>query len=65
MKTIVIPLFADTTLQALRDRFGDVLGGKSVLIIACFNLSSLFFPKGCRVPPGTTEKIRRKKSPLE
>ncbi len=35
MKTIVIPLFTDTTLQALRDRFGDVLARKFVLIIAC------------------------------
>jgi alkylhydroperoxidase family enzyme len=32
----------DTTLQALRDRFGDVLARKFVLIIACSNLLSLF-----------------------
>ena len=54
----------DTTLQALRDRFGDVLARKFVLIIAWFNLLSLFL-NGCRVPLETTDKIGAKKSPLE
>jgi hypothetical protein len=64
MKTIVIPLFTDTTLQALRDRFGDVLARTSVLIIAWFNLFSLFL-NGCRVPLETIDKIGSRKSPLE
>ncbi len=42
MKTIVIPPFADTTLQALQDRFRDVLARKFDLILALFNLSSFF-----------------------
>lgn len=42
MKTIVIPLFTDTKLQALRDCFGNVLASKFVLIISWFNLLSLF-----------------------
>ena len=54
----------DKTLQALRDRFGDVLARKFVLIIAWFNLLSLFL-NGCRVPLETTDKIGGKKSPLE
>jgi alkylhydroperoxidase family enzyme len=54
----------DTTLQALRGRFGDVLARKFVLIIAWFNLLSLFL-NGCRVPLETTDKIGSKKSPLE
>ena len=54
----------DTTLQALRERFGDVQARKFVLIIAWFNLLSLFL-NGCRVPLETTDKIGGKKSPLE
>ena len=54
----------DPTLQALRDRFGDVQARKFVLIIAWFNLLSLFL-NGCRVPLETTDKIGGKKSPLE
>ena len=54
----------DDTLQALRDRFGDVLARKFVLIISWFNLLSLFL-NGCRVPLETTDKIGDKKSPLE
>ena len=54
----------DTTLQALRDRFGDVHARKFVLIIAWFNLLSLFL-NGCRVPLETSDKIGGKKSPLE
>ena len=54
----------DPTLQALRDRFGDVHARKFVLIIAWFNLLSLFL-NGCRVPLETTDKIGAKTSPLE
>ncbi|MBE7212206.1 MAG: carboxymuconolactone decarboxylase family protein [Gluconacetobacter diazotrophicus] len=53
----------DGTLQALRDRFGDVAARKLVLIIAWFNLLSLFL-NGCRVPLETTDKIGGKTSPL-
>ena len=53
----------DATLQALKDRFGDVLARKFVLIIAWFNLLSLFL-NGCRVPLETTDKIGGKTSPL-
>ena len=54
----------DPTLQSLRDRFGEVLARKFVLIIAWFNMLSLFL-NGCRVPLETTDKIGTKKSPLE
>ena len=54
----------DATLQALLDRFGDVQTRKFVLIIAWFNLLSLFL-NGCRVPLETTDKIGAKRSPLE
>ena len=53
----------DATLLALRDRFGDVLTRKFVLIIAWFNMLSLFL-NGCRVPLETTDKIGTKRSPL-
>ena len=54
----------DMTLQSLRDRFGDVLTRKFVLIIAWFNMLGLFL-NGCRVPLETTDKIGTKRSPLE
>ena len=54
----------DATLQALLDRFGDVQTRKFLLIIAWFNLLSLFL-NVCRVPLETTDKIGAKKSPLE
>lgn len=54
----------DMTLQSMRDRFGDALARKFVLIIGWFNLLSLFL-NGCRVPLETTDKIGGKTSPLE
>lgn len=54
----------DTTLLLLRDRFGSVLARKFVLIIAWFNMLSLFL-NGCRVPLESTDKIGTKKSPLD
>ena len=53
----------DDTLTALIERFGEVVARKFVLIIAWFNLLSLFL-NGCRVPMETTDKIGTKKSPL-
>ncbi|UAJ10577.1 carboxymuconolactone decarboxylase family protein [Glacieibacterium megasporae] len=54
----------DSTLQSLLERFGAVTTRKLILIIAWFNLLSLFL-NGCRVPLETTDKIGSKKSPLE
>jgi alkylhydroperoxidase family enzyme len=54
----------DATLQRLRDRHGDTGARKLVLIIAWFNLLSLFL-NGCRVPMETTDKIGGRRSPLE
>jgi len=54
----------DPTLQRLRDTHGDTGARKLVLMIAWFNLLSLFL-NGCRVPMETTDKIGGKRSPLE
>ena len=54
----------DATLRRLRDRHGDTGARKLVLIIAWFNLLSLFL-NGCRVPMETTDKIGGRRSPLE
>ena len=54
----------DTTLRALLDTHGETTTRKLVLMIAWFNLLSLFL-NGCRVPMETTDKIGSKKSPLE
>ncbi len=53
----------DETLASLLSYFGDVKCRKIILIIAWFNLLSLFL-NGCRVPLETTEKIGKKTSPL-
>ena len=53
----------DGTLQAMLDRHGVTTTRKLVLIIAWFNLLSLFL-NGCRVPLEVTDKIGSKKSPL-
>ncbi len=54
----------DATLQRLRDEHGDSGARKLVLMVAWFNLLSLFL-NGCRVPMETTDKIGGKRSPLE
>lgn len=54
----------DATLERLREVHGDTIARKLVLMIAWFNLLSLFL-NGCRVPMETTDKIGAKKSPLE
>ncbi len=53
----------DETLASLLSHFGDVRCRKIILIIAWFNLLSLFL-NGCRVPLETTDKIGKKTSPL-
>ena len=53
----------DETLLALLARHGDVVTRKLVLMIAWFNLLSLFL-NGCRVPLETKDKIGNKKTPL-
>jgi alkylhydroperoxidase family enzyme len=53
----------DATLQALLDRHGEVIARKFILIIAWFNLLSLFL-NGCRVPMETKDKIGSKTTPL-
>lgn len=55
---------SDGTLQRLRNTHGDTGARKLVLMIAWFNLLSLFL-NGCRVPMETTDKIGGKRSPLE
>ena len=54
----------DPTLRALLESHGDAITRKLVLMIAWFNLLSLFL-NGCRVPMEVTDKIGPKKSPLE
>ena len=54
----------DKTLRSLLDSHGEVITRKLVLMIAWFNLLSLFL-NGCRVPMEATDKIGSKKSPLE
>lgn len=54
----------DKTLRRLQEVHGNTATRKIVLMIAWFNLLSLFL-NGCRVPMETTDKIGRKRSPLE
>lgn len=54
---------SDATLRALLDRHGETIARKLVLVIAWFNMLSLFL-NGCRVPMETTNKIGSKTSPL-
>jgi Carboxymuconolactone decarboxylase family len=54
----------DQTLGSLLESYGEVITRKLVLMIAWFNLLSLFL-NGCRVPMEVTDKIGAKKSPLE
>jgi hypothetical protein len=53
----------DETLSGLIERYGDTLARKHILIIAWFNMLSLFL-NGCRVPMETTDKVGSHKSPL-
>ena len=53
----------DRTLSRLIKRYGDALASKHILIIAWFNMLSLFL-NGCRVPMETTDKVGSHKSPL-
>ena len=53
----------DETLGALLQAYGDTISRKIILMIAWFNLLSLFL-NGCRVPLETTDKIGSKTSPL-
>ncbi len=53
----------DETLGELLKRHGETVSRKIVLMIAWFNLLSLFL-NGCRVPLETTDKIGTKTSPL-
>ena len=54
----------DKTLRTLIESHGEVITRKLILMIAWFNLLSLFL-NGCRVPMEETDKIGSKKSPLE
>ena len=54
---------SDATLRALLDRHGDTIARKLILVIAWFNMLSLFL-NGCRVPMEATDKIGSKTSPL-
>ncbi|WP_020071192.1 carboxymuconolactone decarboxylase family protein [Paraburkholderia caledonica] len=53
----------DETLQQLLDAYGQTITRKLVLMIAWFNLLSLFL-NGCRVPLELTDKIGSRTSPL-
>jgi alkylhydroperoxidase family enzyme len=53
----------DETLSELLNRYGEIISRKIVLMIAWFNLLSLFL-NGCRVPLETTDKIGTRTSPL-
>ena len=53
----------DETLAELLARYGETGSRKIILVIAWFNLLSLFL-NGCRVPLETTDKIGGKTSPL-
>ncbi len=54
----------DMTLKTLLECHGKAITRKLILMIAWFNLLSLFL-NGCRVPMEVTDKIGSKKSPLE
>jgi alkylhydroperoxidase family enzyme len=54
---------SDETLKELLDRYGDTLTRKLILIIAWFNLLSLFV-NGCRIPLETVDKIGNGTSPV-
>ena len=56
-------MLKDETITALLAHFGEQVARKVVLMIAWFNMLSLFL-NGCRVPLETTEKIGSKTSPL-
>ena len=53
----------DETLRQLLDRYGETISRKIVLMIAWFNMLSLFL-NGCRVPLETTDKVGARTSPL-
>ena len=52
----------DGTLQALLERYGDVVTRKIILMIGYFNLLGMFL-NGCRVPLETTDKIGSSTTP--
>jgi alkylhydroperoxidase family enzyme len=54
---------SDETLTELLKRYGNTVTRKLILIIAWFNLLSLFV-NGCRVPPESIDKIGTRKSPV-
>lgn len=53
----------DETLRELLNKYGETVCRKIVLMIAWFNMLSLFL-NGCRVPLETTDKIGTRTSPL-
>ena len=53
----------DETLRSLLDRHSEVIARKLILIIAWFNLLSLFL-NGCRVPMEASDKIGSKRTPF-
>lgn len=53
----------DETLSRLMSQYGETVSRKVILMIAWFNLLSLFL-NGCRVPLETSDKIGGKTSPL-
>jgi len=53
----------DNTLRELIGHFGDVLARKVVLVIAFFDMVSLFL-NGCRVPMEKAEKVGNRTMPL-
>jgi hypothetical protein len=54
---------SDETLEEMLDRHGVTITRKLILIVAWFNLLSLFV-NGCRVPLETTDKIGNGTSPI-
>ena len=54
---------SDETLSRLMSQYGETVTRKVILMIAWFNLLSLFL-NGCRVPFETSDKIGDKTSPL-
>ena len=53
----------DETLSKLMSQYGETVSRKIILMIAWFNMLSLFL-NGCRVPLETSDKIGSKTSPL-
>ena len=53
----------DATLERLIGHFGEIVARKVILIVAFFDMVSLFL-NGCRVPLERVEKIGKRTTPL-